>query len=109
MNRSKNKLSTIAFGSIIILIIIFSLLFACEEFEPIRIVKVETDSVTNVSYTTCMAYGTILDKGEKGIAQHGFCFSTQQKPTTEDNNTQLGSINSTGNFPGNLKIGRAHV
>ena len=102
MNSLINKLSTIAFGSIIILLFIFSLLFACKKFEPIRTVKVKTDSVTNVSYTTCTAHGTILEKGEIGIDQHGFCFSTQQKPTIEDNNTQLGSINSTGNFSGSL-------
>ncbi|MCK4346430.1 MAG: hypothetical protein KAX05_14195 [Bacteroidales bacterium] len=82
--------------------LILSLLFGCEKFEPERIIKVETGSVTNVSYTSCTVQGRILDKDEKGIDQHGFCFSTQQKPTTENNKTQLGLKSSTGYFSGVL-------
>ena len=39
MNSLRNKFSIKAFGSITILLLIFSLLFACEQFEPERIIK----------------------------------------------------------------------
>ena len=43
---------------------------------------VATGSVTNVSYASCSVQGTIIDKGEKGIDQHGFCWAVAQNPTT---------------------------
>ena len=102
MNRTKNILSLYALNTIVLMFLILYLLFSCKKIELERIVMVATDSVTNVNYTTCTAHGTILDKGEKGIDQHGFCFSMQQKPTTKNNKTQLGSKNSTGSFASSL-------
>ena len=102
MSCFRNIFSHFALNAIVLMFIILYLLFGCEKFEPIRTIIVRTDSVTNVSYTSCTAHGMILDKDEKGINQHGFCFLTQQKPTTEDNKIQLGSKSSTGGFIVNL-------
>lgn len=102
MNSLRNKFSIIAFGSTITMFLIFSLLFSCEKLDPERIIKVETGSVSNVSYAYCSVQGTILDKGKTGIIQYGFCWSVTQNPTTNDLKTQLGAKNSTGNFTGNL-------
>jgi len=98
MNLGRNILSLSAIQKILFRFLVMVLLFGCEKFEPERTVKVETGSVTNVSYTSCSVQGTILDKGENGIIQHGFCWTITQNPTTENNNTQLGSKSSTGNF-----------
>lgn len=45
MNRLKNKLSTITFDSIIILLFIFSLLFGCKKFEPERKIELTTGTI----------------------------------------------------------------
>ena len=82
----------------IIFSFLFILLFACEKFEPKRIVRVTTGSITNVDYTSCTVQGSILDIGENGITQHGFCWSTSQDPTLADSKKELGPKSSTGNF-----------
>jgi len=102
MNRTKNILSLYALNVIVLMFLILYLLFGCKKFELERIVMVATGSVTNVSYASCSVQGTIIDKGEKGIDQHGFCWAVTQNPTTANNKTQLGSKSSTGNFSGNL-------
>lgn len=72
--------------------------YSCEKIEPERINKLITGSVTNVNYNSCLASGTILDIGNNGIDQHGFCWSTSQYPTPSNFKTQLGSQSSTGIF-----------
>jgi len=72
--------------------------FACKKFEPNRIIEVTTDSVTDVAYRSCTAQGSIIDIGEDGITQHGFCWSTSQNPTLADNKMELGPKNSPGRF-----------
>ena len=74
------------------------LLFACEKFEPKRIVKIITGSITNVDYASCTAQGSILDIGDNGVTQHGFCWSNSQNPTLADNRKELGPKSSAGNF-----------
>ncbi|MCH7658220.1 MAG: fibrobacter succinogenes major paralogous domain-containing protein [Bacteroidetes bacterium] len=102
MNRAKNILSFYTLNAIVLMFLILYLLFGCKKLELERTVMVATGSVTNVSYASCSVQGTIIDKGEKGIDQHGFCWAVAQNPTTANNKTQLGSKNSTGNFSGNL-------
>ena len=78
------------------------LLFACEKFEPKRIIKVKTGTITNVDYASCTAQGSILDIGDNGVTQHGFCWSNSQNPTIADNRKELGPKSSAGNFSGIL-------
>jgi len=102
MNRAKNILSLYALNAIVLMFLNLYLLFGCKKIELERIVMVATGSVTNVNYASCSVQGTIIDKGEKGIDQHGFCWAVTQNPTTINNKTQLGSKSSIGNFSGNL-------
>lgn len=91
MSLFRNIFSHFALNAVVLMFLILSLLFGYEKFEPERTIKVATGSVTNVSYASCSVQGTILDKGKKGIDQHGFCWAVTQNPTTANNKTQLGS------------------
>jgi len=102
MNRGRNILSLSTIQKIMFMFLVIFLLFGCKKLELERTVMVATGSVTNVSYASCSVQGTIIDKGEKGIDQHGFCWAVAQNPTTANNKTQLGSKSSTGSFSGNL-------
>ncbi|MCK4699990.1 MAG: fibrobacter succinogenes major paralogous domain-containing protein [Bacteroidales bacterium] len=102
MNRGRNILSLSAIQKIMFRLLVIFLLFGCKKLELERTVMVATGSVTNVSYASCSVQGTIIDKGEKGIDQHGFCWAVTQNPTTANNKTQLGSKSSTGSFSDNL-------
>ena len=90
------------FSAVMIIAFLISVLFACEQFEPERIIKVETDSIINVDHTYCRAQGRIIDMGDKGIIQHGFCWSSTKNPTTGDNKNQLGAKTSKGSFSAHL-------
>ncbi len=84
-------------------IVIFALVFIIQRCEkPVRLVSVTTDSVTEVSFTSCKLQGTIVDLGEGSIEEHGFCYSESQEPVIENSNTMLGSIAEKGAFTGNL-------
>ena len=74
------------------------MLFACKKFEPERVVRVETVSVTDVNYSSCTALGSIIDIGKNGVTQHGFCWSISQNPTLADNKIELGSKSAPGDY-----------
>lgn len=65
---------------------------ACEKIEPERIIKLSTDTITNISYTSCFIKGTLLDVGEEGIEEHGFCYSVTENPTIRDKKIELGPM-----------------
>ncbi|UCH14355.1 MAG: hypothetical protein JSV22_14805 [Bacteroidales bacterium] len=64
---------------------------------------VSNDSISDISYTTAIAFATIIDPGE-GIKQHGHCWSTNSELITIDtqNKTEKGSANSNGSYTSNL-------
>ncbi|MBL7111339.1 MAG: hypothetical protein ISS19_05295 [Bacteroidales bacterium] len=73
-----------------------------EEYELERIIKIQTGTITNITTISCTVQGTILDIGDRGIYQHGHCWSTTWNPTTNNEITNLGSRNSVGTFSSNL-------
>jgi len=70
----------------------------CQKFEPERIIKIQTGTITDTTAFSCTAQGTIIDVGDGEIAQHGHCWATSKEPTTSDSKTELGSKNSTDSF-----------
>jgi len=100
MILSENKFSHYAVCLAVSMLLILSLLTSCKKLEPVRILKVETGLITDISYHSCSVEGTILDISKNGIDQYGFCWAVTEDPTIENNKTQLGSKNSTGNFHG---------
>jgi len=98
MSCIKKILSSQTVIIVSILSFLFILLYACEKLEPKRQVKVKTFTITDVDYTSCAAHGSIIDIGENGITQHGFCWSTSQNPTLADNINELGPRSSPGEY-----------
>jgi len=98
----KNKFLYYIFYIAISLLLILALPYGCRKFEPERIIKIETVSISDVSYNSCSVKGTILDLSNKGINQHGFCWDIIHDPTIANNNIQLGSKIIKGTFTANL-------
>ena len=61
--------------------------------------KVRTDSLTNCTATSFMAYGTVLADCDIPVTERGFCYSTSQYPTIDGKhiavNKGLGSFHAT--------------
>jgi len=75
-------------------------MLGCEK--PVRVVSVKTDAVTEVSFTSCKMQGTIVDIGEEGIDEHGFCYALSEEPAVDDLSKKLGPTDATSSFTGIL-------
>ncbi|MBN2212875.1 MAG: fibrobacter succinogenes major paralogous domain-containing protein [Bacteroidales bacterium] len=78
------------------------MLVQCERFELNRILKVRTDSITNITAVTARAKATIIDAGPKKIISHGHCWSLSPYPTLEDTSHDLGQASSPGSYTTDL-------
>jgi uncharacterized protein (TIGR02145 family) len=98
--RMKLKITYLVIPLLGVAIIIFiaALFNSCKK-EAEKVMKVKIDSIGNVSETSAIARGTVLDVGN-GIDQHGHCWSTSTDPTYEsnDNKTEKGTISNPGSF-----------
>lgn len=81
-------------------IIIFSgiILISCRKNPTLP--AVTTDSVTDITSTSAVAYGIIEDDGGAEITSRGFCWSTSQYPSVSDDKTDDGA--GTGIFSGTI-------
>lgn len=70
---------------------------SCKKLETERITAVTTNEVS-ITATKIKAIGTIIDLGETGIIDHGFCWSTSNKPTLNGQVLSLGKAWATGQF-----------
>jgi len=60
---------------------------------------VETTGVIDIGFKSFTARGTLVQTGEKGVSQHGFCLSISPGPDLkEDSCTALGPRTETGTF-----------
>lgn len=62
---------------------------------------VKTDSVNNITATGFTAFGTVVSDCDIPVTARGFCYSTQQYPTIEDEHTTVGK--GLGSFQGNIR------
>jgi hypothetical protein len=60
--------------------------------------SVTTQAVTDIGTTTATGNGNITALGVPNPTQHGMCWNTTGSPTTSNNKTQEGPVNSTGTF-----------
>ena len=67
--------------------------------EPKKIMEVSNDSISDITSTSAMVYGTIIDIGS-GIEEYGHCWSTDAEPTVNENEgkTKKGPSSSTGSY-----------
>lgn len=62
---------------------------------------VKTDSVNNITATGFTAFGTVVSDCDIPVTARGFCYSTQQYPTIEDEHTTVGK--GLGSYQGNIR------
>ncbi len=62
--------------------------------------EVKTDSVNNITATGFTAFGTVVSDCDIPVTARGFCYSTQQYPTIEDEHTTSGK--GLGEFKSNI-------
>jgi uncharacterized protein (TIGR02145 family) len=74
------------------------LLFSCERFDYVKVVKLETGVVTDTFSTSVIINGRILDAGEDEILQYGHCWSFNKNPTIVDSLNNLGKRIDRGSF-----------
>lgn len=84
------------------LMILFIGFLSCEKFEPERVVKVETGSLSSFTSSSCVASGTIVDPGEGIVKEYGHCWSEEMNPTISDDRYIYNNKNSAGRFVGNV-------
>ncbi len=82
-------------SSLLALMIIVS---SCERLEIKRITKVSTGSVSQITASSSMVQGNVIEQGETGIKQHGHCWSVTSNPSVSNDKTELGPRSTTGTF-----------
>jgi uncharacterized protein (TIGR02145 family)/uncharacterized repeat protein (TIGR02059 family) len=84
---------------IIGILMIFNIyfIFSCEKLEPERIMKIQTDSVTNITSNSCTLWGTIIDLGDKA-SQYGHCYAKTSNVNVSNTKTTFGKPIVKGSF-----------
>lgn len=79
------------------------LILSCEK-EPSGVPPVvETTGISEIRLTSFIASGTLVQAGDEGVSQHGFCWSVAPSPEIErDSSTQLGSRLEMGGFTSDI-------
>ncbi len=99
MNKYKGIIIPVTVPFLLGMLLFFSFLRTCERFEPDHLLIVYTETIADVLYTTCSARGIIVDIGNEGINQHGFCWSESPNPVIEHSaRNQLGPKSIAGAF-----------
>ncbi|RLD67936.1 MAG: hypothetical protein DRI95_03970 [Bacteroidetes bacterium] len=94
------KLILACISILVIFIVVFT--YSCKKQDVYRVIKISTDTIANISDTTALVFGTIIDAGD-GITQYGHCWSTNEEPTILDNFIDNGATSETGEFTSTLK------
>ncbi|NJO89903.1 MAG: hypothetical protein HC831_13865 [Chloroflexia bacterium] len=76
-------------------------LISCEPLDLKRVMDTTTDDI-EISGTSVIAHGTLLDVGETTIVDHGHCWSRSPGPTIDDSHTDLGEKIEAGEFSSKL-------
>jgi hypothetical protein len=84
------------------LLLIVFLQPSCKKLEFERIMDTSTDTAV-ITGTTVTVYGTVLDLGTNKIIHHGHCWSLEHNPDINDDTSDLGTIEGTGQFFSKLK------
>jgi uncharacterized protein (TIGR02145 family) len=86
----------------IIILLFLGLVFmihSCKK-EEAKLPKLYTRQITDITQTTAVSGGTVVDDGDSPVTSRGICWSTNTQPTIADNTTNDGS--GIGRFESNL-------
>jgi len=102
--KHKKLLFFYLFSSFLLLSILF-FFHSCEKFSAPKVLKVVTYNLSDgqISETSAIAEGAIVDIGENKIDQHGHCWSQTSNPNANLTTiTKLGTKKAPGTFQSNV-------
>ncbi len=98
MNKMKPK-------KVLLLLVMFllagSLFIGCKKIDLVRIAYVKTGTISDINQNSATANGTIIDLGEGGIKDYGFCWSLESVsslPTINNSIISKGSTSLLGDY-----------
>lgn len=74
----KSKLSIL---SAILLLLYFLFIISCEKLDLKKLVRVDTGEITEIGPYYAIISGAVLDVGEEGYVEYGYCWSASPNPT----------------------------
>jgi len=96
MILKQNRIHISLMTAILLFIIVVQ---SCRNEEIYRIIKIQTDEIVNITDTSAVAFGIIIDLGE-GVSKYGFCWNSIGDPTIDDDVLEFENAKQTGNFTG---------
>lgn len=72
------------------LAVLFAVVLGCKKSPPKTAPVLTTAAVTEITATTAVCGGVILDDGDAAVTSRGVCWGTSQNPTTVDSKTSDG-------------------
>ncbi len=66
--------------------------------ENLSVLTVTISNATNITASTASVIGNITELGESNITAHGHCWSNSAAPNINDDNTDYGTANETGEY-----------
>ncbi len=66
--------------------------------EQIEILELTISNATNITASSASVLGNITELGESNITAHGHCWNNTAAPNINDNKTDYGTANETGEF-----------
>lgn len=98
MTLQMRKNRTITILAIVITAMLGFFSTNCKKIEPERLIIIKTGTVEEVSQTSCVLSAILLDVGDQGVAQHGFCFSLTSNIADIAFCSEMGSKRTKGEF-----------
>ncbi|HPQ35755.1 MAG TPA: FISUMP domain-containing protein, partial [Tenuifilaceae bacterium] len=86
---------------IIALLLVYALVTTCEKLEIGPVTKVETVTATT-DLTSVTLTGKVIELSGKGNKDYGFCYSTSNQPTVDDNLLSMG-LPKLGEYSGTIE------
>jgi hypothetical protein len=83
-------------------ILLFGLFHSCKKVDIERIAAVKSGSITDISTSSALATGEIIDLGEGDVNSYGFVYGTNSNPDVNDSKISLGQSPPLGSYSGTL-------
>jgi hypothetical protein len=78
-----------------------TVILGCKKIDLVRLAHVTTGSISDISQNSATAHGSVIDLGDGGIKDHGFCWSLSsitKLPTINNSISSIGAKTIIGDF-----------